>query len=427
MEVECMKNSLRVIITIIAILVSVALISSISLAATTTINSDGPSSGKDAYSIFESYLGSDPIDGPDADHIIEVTSSPVGNAFEFILHNTGDYDGSNTDRQRNEIKVYGSSPDNLKATNGSTFTYKWKFKLASNYPAHESFCHIFQLKAYGGDDGAPILTFTTDRSNLLFRHSPIGATMDEVVILASTSLSNVKGIWVEANVTVKNTDSGSISMTLKKLDGTTLMSYSGTKDNWRTGAEFNRPKWGIYRGIYDGMTEARIQFANFQIIDGVSTPTPTPTPTPGGNFSGYYKITARHSGKAATVASASTADSANIFQYTYGGSDTNDEWQIADIGSGYYKILARHSGKAMTVQSASTADGANVFQYTYGGSATNDEWQIVDLGGGYYRIVNRNSGKALEVVGSSTSNSANIQQMTWNGGNNQQWQIVSIP
>jgi hypothetical protein len=70
---------------------------------------------------------------------------------------------------------------------------------------------------------------------------------------------------VAATVTVENTDSGSINMTLKKLDGTTLMSYSGTKDNWRDSATINRPKWGIYRKIYSGMPEAKIQIALIQI------------------------------------------------------------------------------------------------------------------------------------------------------------------
>jgi hypothetical protein len=143
-------------------------------------------------------------------------------------------------------------------------------------------------------------------------------------------------------------------------------------------------------------------------------------------FSGYYKLVARHSGLVATVASASTSDGANVFQYAYGGAATNDEWQLTDIGSGYYKVLARHSGKAMTVQSASTADGANIFQYTYGGTATNDEWQFVDLGTGYHRIVNRNSGKSAEVAGGSTSNNANIQQNTYSGATYQQWQVVAI-
>src|SRR2546428_727556 len=82
-------------------------------------------------------------------------------------------------------------------------------------------------------------------------------------------------------------------------------------------------------------------------------------------FSGYYKILARHSGKAVVVQSASTADGAALIQYTYGGSATNDEWQLVDLGTGYYKILNHNSGKAMVVQSASTADGAKVVQWTY--------------------------------------------------------------
>jgi len=55
-------------------------------------------------------------------------------------------------------------------------------------------------------------------------------------------------------------------------------------------------------------------------------------------------------------------------------------WQVLSIGSGYHRISARHSGKDLTVASASTANGANIMQYTYGGSATNDEWQMVDAG-----------------------------------------------
>jgi ricin-type beta-trefoil lectin protein len=143
-------------------------------------------------------------------------------------------------------------------------------------------------------------------------------------------------------------------------------------------------------------------------------------------FGGYYKLVARHSGLVATVQSASTADGANVFQYAYGGANTNDEWQLTDIGSGYYTILARHSGKAMTVQSASTANGANIFQWTYGGTNTNDEWTLVDVGSGYHRITNRHSGKSAEVAGGSTANSANIQQNAYTGATYQQWEVVAI-
>ena len=147
----------------------------------------------------------------------------------------------------------------------------------------------------------------------------------------------------------------------------------------------------------------------------------------GGTLSGFFRITPRHSGKALAVQGSSTANNAAVVQFTYGGSSTNDEWELINIGSNFYKIMNRNSGKAMVVQSASTADGALVIQYTYGGSATNDEWGIVDDGGGYYHILNRNSGKALEVAGSSTADGAAVDQLTYSSGNNQQFQLVSIP
>jgi hypothetical protein len=72
--------------------------------------------------------------------------------------------------------------------------------------------------------------------------------------------------------------------------------------------------------------------------------------------------------------------------------------------SGYYKIVARHSGKATVVQGASTANGANAFQWTYGGSNPNDEWELRGIGSGYYRFINRHSGKDLNVTRASTAN-----------------------
>ena len=135
---------------------------------------------------------------------------------------------------------------------------------------------------------------------------------------------------------------------------------------------------------------------------------------------------ARHSGKAVTVQSASTANSANVFQWTYGGSATNDEWHLLNLGTGYYRVINRNSGKDMVVQSASTSEGANIFQYSYGGTTTNDEWAIVSLGNGYHRITNRHSSKSAEVAGGGTADGTNINQRTYSGALHQQWQVVSL-
>ena len=52
----------------------------------------------------------------------------------------------------------------------------------------------------------------------------------------------------------------------------------------------------------------------------------------------------------------------------------NQQWQFQDAGSGYVRIAARHSGKCLDVASAATADSARIKQYTCG-SATNQQWQ----------------------------------------------------
>ena len=111
---------------------------------------------------------------------------------------------------------------------------------------------------------------------------------------------------------------------------------------------------------------------------GGSAPTPTPTPTPSSTFSGYYRIMARHSGKDLTVEGASTAEGANIFQYTYGGSNTNDEWAIVSVGSGYHRVTCRNGGKSAEVAGGGTGDGADVVQRTYSG-ATHQQFQLVSV------------------------------------------------
>jgi hypothetical protein len=58
--------------------------------------------------------------------------------------------------------------------------------------------------------------------------------------------------------------------------------------------------------------------------------------------------------------------------------------------------MARHSNKAEVVQSTSTADGADIIQWTYSGSNNNDEWQIDRVGGGFLRGVVHVVGDALK-------------------------------
>jgi len=71
------------------------------------------------------------------------------------------------------------------------------------------------------------------------------------------------------------------------------------------------------------------------------------------------------------VVSASTADGAELIQYTC-GTGTNQQWQWVATGS-YFQLRARHSGKCLDVVNANTADGADIQQFACG-SGTNQQW-----------------------------------------------------
>jgi hypothetical protein len=80
----------------------------------------------------------------------------------------------------------------------------------------------------------------------------------------------------------------------------------------------------------------------------------------------------------------------------------------------------QYSGKCLDVASASTADGANIIQYTCQSGATNQQWRM-QAGGSYFQLVARHSGKCLDVLGAGTGDGVDIDQYTCNSGTNQQW------
>jgi endoglucanase len=141
----------------------------------------------------------------------------------------------------------------------------------------------------------------------------------------------------------------------------------------------------------------------------------------GGAAATVTDIVNQASGKCVDVVSASTADAAEVAQYTCGGA-SNQQWALRDLGNGYHNLVAQHSGKCLDVNNAATTDGAAIIQYTCG-SATNQQWQLRSVSGGYTEIVARHSGKCLDVPASSTANSTRLKQYPCNGGANQRWTL----
>jgi ricin-type beta-trefoil lectin protein/cellulase (glycosyl hydrolase family 5) len=149
----------------------------------------------------------------------------------------------------------------------------------------------------------------------------------------------------------------------------------------------------------------------------ISTPPTTPAALT------YHRITNVNSGKVMDVVGQSTANSAEVKQYTW-NNGANQKWAFQDAGGGYYNLVNLNSGKCLDVASASTANGANIIQYTCG-SGTNQQWQWVASGSGY-QLKARHSGKCLDVVNSGTADSVDIQQYTCGSGTNQQWTRTQV-
>ncbi len=251
--------------------------------ATTCLNADGPG-GKDAYSLVQAALGERAIEAPDDFHVppvlhlLEEICGDVGPCFVFRLHQAIDRDPVNrerTDRQRCEIKIYDHSPAELIGYEGTSFVYRFRFRVGSEVVLTRRFLHVFQLKAAKSpDDQHPVLSITLEKvrgqDRLQLRHS--ASTEDDV--LAEIGWVDVADHWIDAEVQVTYSDTGALAIVLDRSDGRRLVQVrrAGDIDLWRGGG-FVRPKWGFYRSLADarlpGAAEDSVRFANIAITRGL--------------------------------------------------------------------------------------------------------------------------------------------------------------
>ena len=256
------------------------------LPAQVLLDADGTG---DTYELISSKLapGHNPIEVPDCghsdfgDHIDEVFDDEL-NAFVFRFHMHTDQDDDrciNFDRQRNEIKSYDKSPNNLKAIQGEVVEYKWKFRLPEGFQSSSKFTHIHQLKAVGGTESSmPQITLTTrdgnpDQLELRYAESLTQVTLDKV------DLAPFLGTWCEATERVLFGENGTYEIKITRVsDNTTLFSYSNNEIRmWKTEADFIRPKWGIYRSIVfaEMLRDETVLYNNFSITENPQTTSST--------------------------------------------------------------------------------------------------------------------------------------------------------
>ena len=243
-------------------------------------------SGESAYNQIQKAFGDGSVESPDLfkgshaeiEHIRIRDDPDVGACFDFYLYRDEDGDRDvvwpkGQRRQRNEIKGYKGSDEGLKAKRGQVVRYHWLFRINGEMSVTKQFCHLFQLKAVGGENTeSPIFTIsgsiTDGRSQLELRtKSAQDGPRDDKRIFDWDSSRNK---WMECVCVACFDEEGYFRISLQSLDGTLSFGHEVSKMNtWRKGSKFVRPKWGIYRSLEDKARivnkEDIVSFARFRI------------------------------------------------------------------------------------------------------------------------------------------------------------------
>lgn len=246
-----------------------------------TLSADGST---DTYQLINSVFGGtgDVVEAPDCSHtsfgkhITQVFDAELKRqVFAFHIHLTPDNDKcEDSDRQRNEIKTYDKSPENLKASKDEKVLYKWKFKLDAGFKPSSDFTHIHQLKPIDGDNTLPIITLTP-------RYRAAGDIMQVIhtgetdatsqKYIAQIPLADFKGHWVEVTERATFSFDGKYEIQINRIsDGKILLKQAFVNiEMWRKNSTSCRPKWGIYRRTLqpDMLRDETVLFNDFNITE----------------------------------------------------------------------------------------------------------------------------------------------------------------
>ena len=138
---------------------------------------------------------------------------------------------------------------------------------------------------------------------------------------------------------------------------------------------------------------------------------------------GRYQIcSALDNSSVISISGASTDDEANVLLYANERHD-NQYFDFEYLGDGYYKITAKHSGKVLDVYWEKMEAGANVQQY-YWNNGDNQQWVVKDAGDGYFYIISKSNSLYMDVYGGVASNDVNIDTYTGHGGTSEKWKLI---
>jgi Polysaccharide lyase len=174
-------------------------------------------------------------------NITDVGNGTVRMFLRFRPNEWWDGDQGKNDRGRQRAEVKGIGPHQK---TGETFEYGTTWRTDPDFQTTGRFCHVFQLKATDGDNGAPLVTLSLlDDTNAAVRYWPgnrRGFTMVR-------EFAWKPALWQTIKIRIKTSpqDDGEV---LVSVNGDAFQGVKGVAV-YRPDATDYRPKWGLYRGI----------------------------------------------------------------------------------------------------------------------------------------------------------------------------------
>jgi hypothetical protein len=207
---------------------------------------------------------------PGADHLSVVTE---GDIYRFDSHYEQggpiDYDRMlftgpmRNDRLRGEVRGMVGPGGILEMKNGQTWRIHWALNIPTTLKGTGRFTHIFQLKFIdtgGGLSGSPILTLSLSSPDNIQMRLWLGGPSFPVI-----NLGPLHDRWLSSELVIKvgPGNSGTVRWIFK--DGTrTLHDSMVSGTTWPGNAVRVWPKWGIYRGITDGVRTTHMLTREFR-------------------------------------------------------------------------------------------------------------------------------------------------------------------
>lgn len=177
------------------------------------------------------------------DPFINITDASARTVRMTLRYSPEWWDGDRTNedksRQRAEVKGIGRHQKT-----GDKFEYATTWRTNPGFHGTDKFCHVFQLKATDGDNGAPlvVLSVLNGRNKVAVRYCSGQARGFTV----AREFRWRPGEWqtVRIRITTSTASAGAI---LVSVDGDEFQGVNGVAI-FRPDATDYRPKWGLYRG-----------------------------------------------------------------------------------------------------------------------------------------------------------------------------------